>query len=191
MRRRSDKATADGDLSEDAPFLANMSLSSGIGFDEVMALEPDKVGYGLKRSNSWASFCVPCLFPRWKRRCFVLVGSFLMRFDPENGDKLKGVPIPIDVATLSLAEDGEFVVGLIRKKYHIKVESVAEAQAWIQALKERKHLAIKENMGHAPLTSGVKNLNSKAMRAFNRKLKMEERELSDQVSNPMMMSLPS
>ncbi|RYH12836.1 hypothetical protein EON65_37155 [archaeon] len=195
MRRRLDK-DQEGSLddftlnsSEATPFLVGMSAESGISFEDVMALEPVKVGYGLKRDNSWASFILPCLFPRWKRRCFVLIGSFLLRFDSENGDKLKGVPIPIDVATLTLGEEGEFLVGLIRKRYYVKVESTVEAQAWIQALKERKHLAIKENMGHSPLTPGVKSLNKKAMTVFNRKLKWEEKEAGDQVSNPMMMTM--
>lgn len=195
MRRRSDKDQDDNqdevarNSSENTPFLAGMSTGGGISFEDVMALEPFKVGYGMKRNNSWASFFMPCFFSRWKRRCFVLVGSFLFRFDSDHGDKLKGVPIPIDVATISLGEDGEFIVGLIRKKYHIKVESAAEAQAWIQALRERKHLAIKENMGHSPLTPGVKSLNKKAMIAFNRKLKWEEKEASDHISNPMMANM--
>lgn len=154
----------------------------------MLQTAPERSGYVEKKSNSWTSFLLPCFYPRWRRRFLVVVGSFVFRFESEHGERPKGVPIPVESITVTVLEDGLFVLSTLRKQYHFRVDSKAEAERWANAIRARKFLAIKENMGHAPVRPEVKNFNSLGVKLFDEKLKADKAEY-DMSYNPMSVGM--
>ena len=61
----------------------------------------------------------------------------------------------------------------IRKTYTFKSVTKQNCIDWINAINERKHLSIKEKMGHAPIDDKVLKLNSLGDVLFLEKLKKE------------------
>lgn len=183
LRRRGAEAA---DNPEESPFLPQMS-SGSISCAMLMALHPAKSGPCEKKDNSWLAYLFWCFFSQWKERYLVLIGSYLYRFESELGETVKGCPIPIDSCFVNLLQDGFFEVVTLRKKYLVKVGSPGEAKDWVEALKDRKLQAIKENMGHAPLDPSIKRLNQQASVLFEKKLRKERWEAQD-VSNPVLLS---
>lgn len=182
MRKRN--SDTDPENQEDTPFFSAMRPST-ISCETVMVLHPAKSGICMKKNNSMLAYLFPCIVPQWKKRFFVLVGSYLYRFESEVGERPKGSPIPIDACSVACKEDGFFEVHTLRKRYIVKVDTAAEAREWVEAIKERKYQAIKENMGHAPLDPLVKKQNALAARLCDKKLLQERREAED-IMNPVL-----
>eukprot|EP01039_Chlorochromonas_danica_P003853 gene3855-4210_t len=129
--------------------------------------------------------------------------NYLYRFESEVGDRVKGSPIPVDscCATSSSSKTSQsstnsvdveaegapyFVVTTIRKRYVFIVETAEEAQEWVEAIKLRKFLSVKENMGHAPLTEEVRRMNQRASRLVDKKLISERKEAEEATGNPVL-----
>jgi hypothetical protein len=139
---------------------------------------PSMIGHLFKKDNSfWSWFC-PYLFPVWKERFFILIGSFLFRYATEFDDSTKGVPIPIDQSTISIDKDDAtcFTLSTLRKDYKMKCRTRDECKEWVRALRERKAEAIREKMGHVPSSSDTKAWNKAGSKLFSEKLKREEEE---------------
>jgi hypothetical protein len=137
-----------------------------------------KAGYLRKRHFRCLNMC-PCLCgPVWKTRYFILKGSYLFRFASNTASKPKGAPIPITSITTSKVEgeDRCFLIQTIRKEIFVQAENVAERDAWIAAIQRRKHMAIKESMGHAKISNDDAKANKAGDFLFNRKLKYDKRE---------------
>lgn len=161
------------DAKADTPFIFKMPSSSNSipCAQDLIAMKPQKHGYCYKENRSiWASLCC-CCTEKWKKRYFVLIGNYLIRFKSEYGEQPKGVPIPIDSATVSLREPGCFEVSTIRKTYQLRVDSQAEAIEWVKQINTRKVAAIKENMGHATMSKEVSNVNRAAHKLFDERLR--------------------
>jgi hypothetical protein len=131
---------------------------------------------------------LPCIYPKWRPRYLVLIGNYLFRFESEHDEKPKGVPIPIDSVSVKVMEDGHFELSTLRKYYYLRADSVQEAEQWANAIKTRKFLAIKENMGHSPLQPEIKAINDVGNRLFDGKLKADKAELNASF-NPMNAGL--
>lgn len=108
------------------------------------------------------------LAPRWEQRQLILVGSFLYKFlDERRGgasDEPKGEPIPVDSIDINLLSSEQdtlmgnlplgyttvFEVSTFRRKYRFACQSLDDALAWINSLRQARHEAITRSMGHAP-----------------------------------------
>ena len=198
QRRKSlvDSATETWDTVKDSVLntdirlnLSSLGGKAVISCDELMRClpPPAKVGYAEKKSNSIWSFLLPWFFPSFKTRFFVLIGSYLFRYGSESDEKTKGVPIPIEQSEIKALEDDEtgasFQISIIRKTYVIRCESKAECVDWVNKLRMRRASAIRESLGHAPLSESVKRVNQVAQKLFTLKIEKEredfEREQGD------------
>eukprot|EP00981_Chlorochromonas_danica_P003711 scaffold684_cov167-Ochromonas_danica.AAC.10 len=129
--------------------------------------------------------------------------SLMILRPARSGDRVKGSPIPVDscCATSSSSKTSQsstnsvdveaegapyFVVTTIRKRYVFIVETAEEAQEWVEAIKLRKFLSVKENMGHAPLTEEVRRMNQRASRLVDKKLISERKEAEEATGNPVL-----
>lgn len=185
MRRKvpSDRLDADRDgiVADPSDSLLNMSSynafpSARISVEEALVNQPLKHGYVLKKSNSFLVYCLPCFYSRYQPRYLVLVGAYLYRFRNPSSDSVKGIPIPIEDITIVKLDSNTFELKTIRKTYTFVTNSETDQNEWIESIKQRKHLAIKERMGHAPLDEGTAKLNRKAERLFYKKLELERTE---------------
>ncbi len=174
--------------SEDSPFIFKVPKDHNMPTaQELLALHPAKSGFCLKENNSiWASICC-CYAPKLKSRFFILVGNFLFRFKDEHGEKPKGVPIPLDSASVRAIDGETFEVSTIRKVYTIRTEATNEAFAWVKAISERKAQAIKERMGHATTSKEVNQVNRRAHLMFEKRVQQDKEDGNAVVSNPMGM----
>jgi len=156
----------------------------------LLSLIPHKAGVLLKKTNSWLHFFFPWCTNPWRSRLCVLIGGYLYKFESEHSERPKGVPIPIESITPAFTEteDGFILeIKTIRKTYTFRGTDRADCLAWISALEDRKHLSIKEKMGHAPLQEEIIKLNKAAQKIFDEKLRLEGAEISNmEIFNPMV-----
>lgn len=189
MRRNRHTADRDDDdIQDDKPLVVNMqrNQSGNLTCSELIEMSPAKQGYCDKKDTSLWAYFFSCWLPPWKRRYFVLLGGYLYRFSTDQGESLKGVPIPLDCSTVRYVGESVFEVSMIRKSYLIRADTEKEALDWVNAINTRKFEAIKENMGHAPLDAATRRANKVADFLFNKKLqnerKVAERSASTQLS---------
>ena len=174
-------------------FTMNMNKYTGNGLpsaQSLLSLNPTPhSGYLEKKNSSIWSYYLPCIFKQWKQRYFIIIGNFLFRFDSENGEKPKGIPIPLDSSKISILniEEFTFEVWMIRKLYTFKASSKEECRKWVKLLNDRKAEAIRENLGHAPLSKSVKLTNKAATTLIKSKLEKEIKEIES--FNPMLLGL--
>lgn len=190
VRRRplGDHDFEEDDRAEDVPLVLNMdkhNSNKNVTCQELLDLSPVKNGWGSKKNNSIWAYLFPCLVEQWRERYFVLIGSYLFRFASEQGDKVKGVPIPLDCVTVKMLGDSSFEVATLRKTYSIRVRNDREANEWVNAIKKRKLEAIRENMGHAPVESGVKRINKIGKYLFDRRLEIDRLVARNSAKNPL------
>lgn len=185
MRRKASSERIDTDrdviIAEPSDSLLNMSSYSSfpvskISTEETLTNKPLKHGYVMKKSNSFLVHCLPCFYSRYQPRYLVLVGAYLYRFRHPSSEAVKGIPIPIEDITVVKLDSDAFELKTIRKTYTFIASNETERNGWIDAIKQRKHLAIKERMGHAPLDEGTAKLNRKAEKLFYKKLELERIE---------------
>lgn len=174
-------------------FSMNMTKYAGNGLPSAQSLlslipTPDS-GYLSKKNNSIWSYYLPCIFKPWKERFFIVIGNYLFRFDSENGEKPKGIPIPLDCSKISIVniEECTFEIWMIRKGYTIRATSKEECRRWVKLLNDRKAEAIRENLGHAPLSKSVKLTNKVGTNLVKAKIEKEIKEIES--FNPMLVSL--
>jgi PH domain len=180
MRRKIANNSHYEDDTEESSGLVSISMTNrnvlSPSAEELMT-EAAKFGYCQKRNNSFLAYILPCFFPRWKKRFFILVGNYLFRYSSEQGISPKGVPIPLDSVTCRLVppteEENCFEVAMIRKVYIIKAASEEECRSWIKAINDRKGAAIRENLGHAPANSNVKAFNRAGAALFDSTLRKD------------------
>lgn len=174
-------------VGEDAPFMMDMdnNIDQGCTAQQLLKIGPTKSSWLEKKNDSFLSLFCPCSSPSWKPRYFILIGNFLFRFREETSSRPKGVPIPIDSATVSLDTEHEncFRVYTVRKNYIIRAKSKNEAISWINAVNERKAQVIKENLGHSHSLPAVKKVNGIASSLFQTRL--DKDKLTDDTMNPM------
>jgi hypothetical protein len=119
-----------------------------------------------------------------------LIGGYLFKYEDEYSDRPKGIPIPVESIVPSFVEDENvLLLKTIRKTYIFRGEDRAACISWIAAIEERKHLSIKEKMGHAPLSKDVVKSNKIGERLFDEKVKREGLEASrsdNMTMNPMI-----
>lgn len=143
---------------------------------DLLQKNPTKFGYAMKKNNSCLVKVLPCWVPEYKRRFFILLGNFLYRFSSEHGEKIKGVPIPLDAVKLNTVDSITFSISMIRKEYIIRCDSASDCGSWVNEINKRKHQAIRENMGHAPIDPAVKDLNEMSSKMFFDRLDREREE---------------
>lgn len=196
MLRRNNNTSMDRTSSENTEgneSFASSSLMLDIGDSNSLSLSastllscsPKKYGYLHKKNNSLLAKAFPCLFEQWKRRFFILIGNFLFRFSSEESKAPKGAPIPLDAIRVSLLDSCLIEIVMIRKVYIIKADSRKQASDWIEAINERKFIAVKEAMGHKSQDSKVRDINRDAAKIFQKKLNSESVQQSQAVSNPL------
>jgi hypothetical protein len=188
--RRPQLQDNDTDDQESTPFIQTMpNRSNSPSALELLSLSPAKYGYLLKRNNTFLARLCPCLYPKYKRRFFVLIGSFLFRYEDENSDHVKGIPIPLDsIRVTSLGEnanDEEFGIQLqsLRKNYTILASSLEERDEWISAIRLRKSAALREDMKHAPVSEAIQSINRKADSIYKKRLAADSSP--DETFNPL------
>ena len=192
MKRRNMELVEINDNKNDGTFTMNMSKYTGNGLpsaQSLLSLNPTHSGYLEKKNSSIWSYYLPCFFKQWKQRYFVIIGNYLFRFDSENGEKPKGIPIPLDSSKISILniEEFTFEVWMIRKLYTFKASSKDECRKWVRLLNDRKAEAIRENLGHAPLSKSIKLTNKVATNLVKSKLEKEIKEIES--FNPMLVGL--
>lgn len=147
--------------------------SNGISCAELLELNPTKSGHGYKKDNSLWAFFFPWFFEAYKPRYFVLIGNYLYRFSSEESESVKGVPIPIDGVAVKTLGNCSIEVSTIRKTYILKLASEDEAAQWVDAIKQRKLAAIKENMGHAYVDPSIQRINNISSKLFDKRLQYD------------------
>lgn len=183
MRRK----TSNIDVNEREESRGLVSLTMPIKTSSVpcaaeLMIEAVKYGYCQKLNNSLLAYYFSCIFPRWKSRFFILVGNYLFRFSSEHGESPKGVPIPLDSVTIRHSEiENCFEVAMIRKVYTIRAESAESCQSWIKAINDRKGAAIREDLGHAVISTTLRSFNKAGASLFNSTLRKDNAE----TINPM------
>ena len=63
----------------------------------------------------------------------------------------------------------------------MRTSTPEDCTRWIECIKSRKHLAIKESMGHAKVTSDIELVNKLGTSLFDEKIRREQQP----VQNPM------
>ena len=170
-----------------------------VGVEDLLELSY-KSGHLMKRSTSvwvsilpvWLSSCLG--LETWKKRYFVVVGGYLYKFSDDLAEKIKGTPVPLESCTIrelrydeqkpELHEENDaygplpycFELAMLRKKVMLQAQDARESRSWCTALKNRRSLAIRENLGHSPLDPRVKALNAKAKNMCDYKLQREAEE---------------
>ena len=194
-----------------AAVMLNMSQMGGqsdgdsenrISVREVQAAagEEMKAGYLDKKCISIFDGLMPELCDcrrKWKLNRFIIVaGGFIYRFEDENSEGLKGVPVSLAHARVKVLQhyqkDDEkneieepfcFEVATLRKRYVFRASSAVECKEWVEYLTRRKLATIKENLAHRPLAAPLKRLNAKASRMMEEKvqrdLEMQEERRSE------------
>lgn len=157
-------------------FASNISISC----QELLNLQ-EHIKHGLcyKRNKSIFAYLFPCFVPKWKTRYLVVVGNYIYRFSDDQATKTKGVPIPLDSATIQKDQtNNEFILQIktIRKSYEIKFDDARMLDEWYTYIKERKGRSIQERMGHLPISKEVQKLNKKSDALFNRVLYNDVRD---------------
>ena len=165
------------------PLPTGASAKSLPSADHLRTLGPDRDGWLEKENTSLISRC----FNRWKKRYFVLIGSFLYRYADERGSAPKGMPIPLDSVTIRKGDmERCFEVVTIRKVYILRAATDDECMEWMHACRERKAHAIAENMGHRPVSANIKDINRRASKVYDEKVSLEGKQ--SVVENPMLMA---
>ena len=178
------------DLPSSSETLLNMRpySASTITASDLLLLNPSKHGFIHKKSNNILSYMFPCFFPRYNERYLVLIGGYLYRFKSLHDDSIKGVPIPLDgiitIAVNNKIDNFSFEIRMIRKNYTFMVDSLSEVNEWVSAIKERQQLSIRERMGHIPVRPEIVQINKKAEKLFEKKLKDDTR-IGDTINNPL------
>lgn len=180
-------------VKDNESFSMNMNKYTGNGLpsaQSLLSLVPAPYsGYLEKKNSSIWAYYFPCIFKPWKRRFFIIIGNYMFRFDSENGEKPKGIPIPLDSSKISILNIDEctFEVWMIRKLYTMRASSKDECRKWVKILNDRKADAIRENLGHASVSQSVKLTNKVATNLVKLKLEKEIKEIESY--NPMLVSL--
>ena len=172
----------------DAVVFSSSRISARPSAQQVVGIAT-KSGYLEKKNNSWWAFFLPWLFGRYKRRFFVLAGSFLFKYASEHGETPKGIPIPLASCEVGRREeDPSFIeIRTVRKKYSLRAPSADVANDWIMAIRTRKYEAIKEEMGHASLAPTTERLNKAANSLYLEKLSQESMLGDSSTMNPMLV----
>jgi hypothetical protein len=159
-----------------------------ISCQEMLQIPNINHGICLKKNNSFSSSVLPCIYPKWKQRYLVLAGNYLYRFENEHGTEIKGIPIPIDTAMFTIDESRCLIeLKTIRKNYIFYFNSPKGTKVWYDALQKRKHLSIKENLGHAPLLPIIKKYNELSDSLFNQKVENERKFAAlESTANPLI-----
>ena len=116
-------------VKDNESFSMNMNKYTGNGLpsaQSLLSLVPAPYsGYLEKKNSSIWAYYFPCIFKPWKRRFFIIIGNYMFRFDSENGEKPKGIPIPLDSSKISILNIDEctFEVWMIRKLYTMRASS--------------------------------------------------------------------
>lgn len=164
------------------------SFSFTISAQELMQLQPNMHGYARKKTNSILRYLCPCFISEFKDRYFILVGSYLYRFESLQAEKTKGIPIPLEsIQRIIKLDEITFEIITIRKTYMIQTYSSSECTNWINSLRERKAMAIKQEMGHISIDKSIAKMNKDAQRLFQRKLRNESDfdEIDRNNTNPL------
>lgn len=110
-----------------------------------------------KKVTLWNSLFQCCCKARWKRRYFILIGDYLIRYEKEDGLQIKGMPINLRNAEFRKCtrEESEergreycFIVSTIRKEFILSCENDITRTTWLNHLRVRKQEIIKESLGH-------------------------------------------
>ena len=152
--------------------------------------QPIWYGYLYKKKETfWNNIFQCCCKARWKRRYFVLIGDYLLRYEKEDGLQIKGMPINIQNATFRKCtrEESEergrdycFIISTIRKEFILSCENDITRTTWLNHLRVRKQEIIKENLGHRTANPAHIEVNKiifkKYQNQWNLKLQSSERE---------------
>eukprot|EP00956_Cyclotella_meneghiniana_P002290 scaffold2600_cov73-Cyclotella_meneghiniana.AAC.8 len=129
--------------------------------------------------------------PNWTQRYLIVIGSYLYRFQDENGD-IKGAPIPMDTLEAKLYTedlneefgfgtplDCEAVIEItsVGKTQYLALSDKEEAQLWINTMKQCRQDCITRKMGHSnvPYPSEWVALDSAAKRLREKKNRIKEK----------------
>eukprot|EP01038_Epipyxis_sp_PR26KG_P005316 gene5316-7380_t len=153
--------------------------------EELLSLTPNKCGYCMKFNNSFLAWLFPWIFPQWKSRYFILIGNYLFRFNSVDGDKPKGVPIPVDSLRVQIKNDDNHCIEIstLRKNYILKFESNNEAVDWMNTISRRKAESIKELMGHKEIPNEIKIINEKGFKMFSKRLALDRQDYNTDYEN--------
>ena len=136
-----------------------------------------------KKSNSLYNKVFPCSAEPYVKRFIVLSGAYLYRFTDVENSKPKGVPIPIDSVTVEKVDGFSFRLNAVRKSYAFRAFSEEDCRSWIAAISERRHMAVKEAMGHAEVSKKLGHANKAAEQLYEEAVK---RDGMDTSFNPLM-----
>mmetsp|Transcript_35316 Transcript_35316/g.35970 ORF Transcript_35316/g.35970 Transcript_35316/m.35970 type:complete len:193 (+) Transcript_35316:149-727(+) len=188
MRNRKGESVVE----ENESLMINMSnRNSKPTAAHLESLNPIKCGWLSKKNNSCLASVCPCFVNKWKKRYFILIGNFLFRYSSPDSDTPKGAPIPIDSATISEGTDETlFEIYTLRKLYTVRASSAQERKSWINCIRARRQIAIKEELGHAKVDSGIEFVNRVGSSMVNERINREKQEVPNPINELISPGLP-
>ena len=160
-----------------------------VGVHELESLCTHHGSLEKMNSSLWMSILPCCVVEKWKPRYFMLVGSYLYRFQDSLSDRLKGTPTSIvNCSIRGLIHDPEgkhsdndkyfiepycFELNMLRKRIVLKAANRDECDKWVSELNNRKNQAIREGLGHLPLNKTIKELNNYSKNLTDKRLQRE------------------
>jgi len=125
-------------------------------------------------------------YPIWKKRWFILKGAYIFKYENQNGSEPKGLPISvlmIEISTSAVATlnpDPQwpcvFTLSTLRKDYTLASETAEDRDLWIAKINQAKALAIKQNLGHAPISQDDRVANENGDWLNEKRLEHEREE---------------
>lgn len=132
----------------------------------------------------------------WRRRYFVLKSGYLFKFESPTAGKPKGVPISLQDAQVRELDETQtggrefcFEIDLIRKKYVIAADSQDALDLWLEVLENQKQVAIRQQLGHLPISQEDAWVNAVGDHLTARKLREEERVEAARVDSTAAMNM--
>jgi len=119
--------------------------------------------------------------PAWKRRYLVLKAGYLFKFESERRAKPKGVPIPLPDAEWKATPTDKkpfcFTISTIRKQYVFSAANYHDMTQWLSVLAQQKLIAIKQTLGHLPLSEDDRYANAAGEFLCKKKLEAPSEQL--------------
>ncbi len=113
--------------------------------------------------------------------------QYLFRYSKNTSKKVKGVPLDIELYTVSAVTDADDEVGVLipfafkltsmYKTYHFSCSTQEDRDSWITDISRARERAIKVRLGHVPQEAWEKHVNSAGNKLVELKAKQHNAEL--------------
>jgi len=123
----------------------------------------------------------------WIKRFFIVSGGYVFKYSSPTGAKPKGSPLGLFDSNIDYVFDytnkHSFRIWTFNKEYILSGDSEDTVRQWVEALRKAKLLAVKQAMGHLPMTKDEQFAQQSGDYLVNKTIQ-KEREKSEEPSIP-------